>query len=238
MNERMMILGTVQNQSQAGSQPASQGGVGRRIHDKFDKDAVLIGNLYAAAGCDETNMVGSGRGWMTCHAGQLIELPAEQAGVLWPAASPSSAWKSLPGCWPADGCMVLVLIRHGPLPTASHAKASCCYLLVSQYHPVPLIRICEFPFASVPCWAGWLARAIIVVAFTDSEMHCCVQISLLVITVARAPSLLVLRRVSPLLQPCGCQHRPAKSQLEPMGGSSAPSNHRLAYRYRCAAESE
>ena len=117
--------------------------------------------------------------------------------------------------------------RHGPLPTASHAKA-ICYL-----SPSPLALPLSFESVNSPSlpFPGLAWQAIIVVSLIQRCM---------------------LRTDFPVGDYCGehllcssctgcrlCLCRAAvytAQRIGDGGGSSAPSNHRLAYRYRCAAE--
>jgi len=97
MNEHMMILGTVQNQSQPGcwSSNTWQNWQGRGTW--LDICTQRWWNKHGGGG--QWASLGSG-GRMTCRAGQLIELPAEL--VSFGQQLPSSAWKAWPACWPAD----------------------------------------------------------------------------------------------------------------------------------------
>lgn len=198
MNERMMILGTVQNQSQPGcwSSNTWQNWQGRGTW--LDICTQLWWNKHGGGG--QWASLGSG-GRMTCRAGQLIELPAEL--VSFGQQPPSNAWKAWPACWPADAwcsCSSGRLQAWSPADCLS-CKSHLLSITQSTRTPAP-IRICEFPFASVP-GAGTASYCC---CLSDSAMHAAYRFPCWRL-LWRAPCLLVLHRVSPLLVPCGCLHR-------------------------------
>lgn len=187
MNERMMILGTVQNQSQPGcwSSNTWQNWQGRGTWS--DICTQRWWNKHGGGG--QWASLGSG-GRMTCRAGQLIELPAEL--VSFGQQPPSSAWKAWPACWPADAwcsCSSGRLQAWSPADCLS-CKSHLLSITQSTRTPAP-IRICEFPFASVP-GAGTASYCC---CLSDSAMHAAYRFPCWRL-LWRALCLLVLHRVS------------------------------------------